>query len=186
VWLYFSVTNSRPAMMKTNLILYYLALTIILFSCKKDDIKIADKPNFGFTANSINYKWNFVPGPSFDSTDAFFKKVISLNTNDTMYMLIGINLYAKAEIYCSIHSPEIKEGVYKSLISMSDKYLENFCSLNNELYGTFTGDIMRVTITKIENNFASGTFGAEMHDLNSQTKGLTIWDGYFNHVAIAE
>lgn len=161
-------------------------MTIILFSCRKDDIKIDNKSNFGFTANSINYKWDFTPGPSFDSTDAFFRKTVNPNTNDSMYVLIGTNLHARIEIYCAIHATEIKEGTYKYITSLSDRYVESLCYLNNEPYGTMMDDIMRVTITKIENNFASGSFGAEMHDIYSQTQKLTIWNGYFNHVAIVE
>lgn len=162
-----------------------LILTIILLSCKKERIKADNISNFGFTANSVNYKWDFVPGPSFDSADAFFRKTISPNNNDTMYVLAGINLGAKIEIYCCFHASAIKEGTYTYTVPLSDRYVESLFYLKGTFYGTETGDIMRVTITKIENNFASGTFSGVMHDFSSGSKEMRIWNGYFNRVQIA-
>jgi hypothetical protein len=43
-----------------------------------------------------------------------------------------------------------------------------------------------VDITRIENNYASGTFQAVMHNEYNQSREMNIVDGYFNNVLIVE
>ena len=166
---------------------FYICLLLgILLSCKREHLKTDDSPNFGFTANNINYKWNFVNSPASDDTDVFFRKTTSQNTNDSMYLLIGRNQSANVEMVCAIPTSKLKPGTYTTVTKQSDMYVENLCFLKDITYGTKTDDYMVVTISSIVDNYASGSFSTVMHDLRSGVNELRIVNGYFNHVLISE
>src|SRR5215212_6399482 len=171
--------------MQLRSIFICLILASSFLSCKKDQ-KLPDDPSFGFTGNNVNYKWNFVNAPSFDDRDAFFKKKKSINSNDTVYLLVGRDQTAGVEILCVIPTSVLKRGTYTTITQQSDPYIENLCFLKDIRYGTLTGDYMVVTISSIVNNYASGSFTTVMHDLTSGTQELNIVNGYFNHVLITE
>ena len=169
--------------MKPILILVLAA--ILLTSCEKEDTNSRSTSNFGFTGNSVDYRWDFAPNPSSALTGANLWKTTSANTNDTIYILTGVNQASNIELKCAIHTSQLKPSVYRTVTSMSDPWIESICRVNGELYGTRTGDVVTVTITSMDRNFVSGTFGAVMHDLNwGGLQEYRIWNGYFNRVEI--
>jgi hypothetical protein len=180
--------NSKSAMMKTIPLLFCLLIVNIFVSCKKDPVQVSSLSNFGFTANSVNYKWDFVPAPSYDLTDAFFRKTISANTNDTMYVLVGVYQPSNIELQFAIHTSQLRPSTYTTITRMSDPWVESTCFLDGELYGARSDDPVTVTITSVDRNYASGNFTAVMHDLQrwGGLHELRIWNGYFNRVAITD
>jgi hypothetical protein len=174
--------------MKTIPLMCCLLIANIFVSCKKDPVQTPSLSNFGFTANSVNYKWDFVPAPSYDLTDAFFRKTISANTNDTMYVLVGVYQPSNIELQCAIHTSQLRPSTYTTITTMSDPSVESTCFLDGELYGTRWDDAVTVTITSVDRNYASGSFTAVMHDLQrwGGLHELRIWNGYFNRVAITD
>jgi hypothetical protein len=187
-YLSLGTANSKSTMTKTIPLLFYLFIATIFASCKKDPIQPPSLSNFGFTANSVNYKWDFVPAPSYDLTDAFFRKTISANTNDTMYVLVGVYQPSNIELQFAIHTSQLRPSTYTTITTMNDPWVESTCFLDGELYGTRWDDAVTVTITSMDRNYASGSFTAVMHDLQrwGGLHELRIWNGYFNRVAITD
>lgn len=170
-----------------------LLLLITGLSCSKTNITpdITPKATISFTAGGTSYNWIQNDDPyspayfsialwrsSYNGVDGY---ELSADDHSSVYTLNGFGLYLK--MLTSSLSPTTYTLSNPADLSPFD-IGPHSCSLRNIFYYANTaGDFATITISKIHDGYADGTFTAKM-TLSGTTTKLNISNGIFKNVKI--
>src|SRR5687768_5161540 len=151
-------------------LLGFLAVTLVLFSCKKD---YSDED--GKIPGVIESTWEFKSGGQQFNGDMDSAYVQSAAGFSALSMIGSRPLNQSGEIILQIIGDNISTGTYSST-DIFFQYSEN----GSILYQTIPGQTsdFSITITEIDTSSVSGTFSGTVRD--SQGNSHTITDGKFS------
>lgn len=161
-----------------------IILLFIFASCKKS--KTEEPPTvFSFKANGVSFRWSNNTSNNTEPQGAILTK-LSTATGNTFYVLEGLDRSADSFLNLAMFTNTLQAATYTTTTTDPNIIFYSIYKVNNVYSAPFnTGDSVRVTISDITKNFASGSFSAVMHDPSTRAK-IEITEGSFQHVMIVQ
>ena len=140
---------------------------------------------FSFKANGVFFKWSNNTSTSTEPQGAILSRLTTA-TGNTYYVLEGLDHSSDTFLNLAMFTNTLQATTYTTTTTDPNIIFYSVYKVNNVYCAPLnTADSVRVTISNIANNFASGTFSAVMHDSSTRAK-IEITEGLFQHVMIVQ